>query len=527
MLNDVTDFGAIGDGVTDCRAAIQAAIDDAVLQNKGGILIPAGTYRVSRATTTPGRWSLDLNGVQDFMVAGEGARSVVKLVNSTAPTGDWHVLILRNNCRRVTITDLVIDGNRTGLTDPDEQSHGIEGEDGTEDLVIDRCIMRECFGDGVRLLGTAATGENVRRVRITNSLFQTNKRSGLAVQRALEQILVANCIFDGTVTDQSIDFEPSGTDGPTDFIVEGCIIHHTNQTIAVSLSGISGPDRLIRAKFTNNLVIGGRVFCTDVSQLTIQNNVVVVPPTPGNRIPLQVQRGGDALLITGNMLIGQGDATEAVLSVSEVNQRPVVRALLANNLCVARSGSGIRVLSCDDISVTDNMVVAAGACTQGVFVRSESSDVDGVSIRGNDITVEGAGTWHTGVRISATAPNRVLEVSVVDNAIKGAQEGVRFDGPGFRRTPVCALNRIEAGVAQPLVGLANLPEDAIVVGGAASRGGGAVGAGAGRMLAGPGDPNGRVEGDVGDLYQRLDGGPGTTLYVKESGAHTPTGWTAK
>ncbi|MGH2350367.1 MAG: hypothetical protein ACRDJN_01980, partial [Chloroflexota bacterium] len=93
--------------------------------------------------TTPGRWSLDLNGVQDFVVAGEGPRSVVKLVDTAARTGDWYVLILRNHCRRVTIADLVIDGNRTGLTEPDEQSHGIEVEDGTEDLVIDRCILRE------------------------------------------------------------------------------------------------------------------------------------------------------------------------------------------------------------------------------------------------------------------------------------------------------------------------------------------------------------------------------------------------
>jgi hypothetical protein len=56
-------------------ATIQAAIDDAVVQNKGGILIPAGTYRVSRATTTPGRWSLDLKGVQDFAVRRGGPGS--------------------------------------------------------------------------------------------------------------------------------------------------------------------------------------------------------------------------------------------------------------------------------------------------------------------------------------------------------------------------------------------------------------------------------------------------------------------
>ncbi len=123
MLNNVRDFGAVGDGITDDRLAIQAAIDDAVANDRGGIFFPSGTYRVSRTEVTAGSWSLDLNGVTDFMAAGEGAKSVVKLADTTVATSDWHVFILRNNCRRVIFKYLVVDGNRTGLTDPNEQSH--------------------------------------------------------------------------------------------------------------------------------------------------------------------------------------------------------------------------------------------------------------------------------------------------------------------------------------------------------------------------------------------------------------------
>lgn len=181
MPNNVKDFGAVGDGVADDRQAIQAAIDDAVASDKGGIVFPSGTYRVSRVAVPGGRWSLDLNGVQDFMVLGEGS------------------------CHR----------RQPHRADrPGEQSHGVVVESGTEDLVIDRCIMRECFGDGVRLVGTDQAGKLVRRLRIENCLFQTNKRSGLGIQRAIEQIIVANCHFDATVTDQSIDFEPTGSGGP-------------------------------------------------------------------------------------------------------------------------------------------------------------------------------------------------------------------------------------------------------------------------------------------------------------------------
>ena len=51
--------------------------------------------------------------------------------------------------------------------------------------------------------------------------------------------------------------------------------------------------------------------------------------------------------------------------------------------------------------------------------------------------------------------------------------------------------------------------------------------GGARVLAGTGVPNGAVVGSVGDLYVNKSGGAGTTLYVKESGAGTDTGWVGK
>jgi hypothetical protein len=44
---------------------------------------------------------------------------------------------------------------------------------------------------------------------------------------------------------------------------------------------------------------------------------------------------------------------------------------------------------------------------------------------------------------------------------------------------------------------------------------------------GTGNPNGSIVGSVGDMFTRTDGGAGSTLYVKESGADTSAGWVAK
>ena len=92
---------------------------------------------------------------------------------------------------------------------------------------------------------------------------------------------------------------------------------------------------------------------------------------------------------------------------------------------------------------------------------------------------------------------------------------------------MCALNRIADDVTSPLVGIGNLPADSVVVGGVTSRGGTTAGSGAGRFIAGLGDPNHKVIGNVGDIFQRLDGSPGATFYVKETGNSTDTVWTAK
>jgi hypothetical protein len=51
--------------------------------------------------------------------------------------------------------------------------------------------------------------------------------------------------------------------------------------------------------------------------------------------------------------------------------------------------------------------------------------------------------------------------------------------------------------------------------------------GSATISSGTGVPNNVVSGNVGDLFLRTDGGAGSTLWVKESGNGTTSGWTAK
>ncbi len=49
----------------------------------------------------------------------------------------------------------------------------------------------------------------------------------------------------------------------------------------------------------------------------------------------------------------------------------------------------------------------------------------------------------------------------------------------------------------------------------------------GKLRWGDGDPEGVVEAPRGTIFLRRDGGVGSTMYVKESGGSTSSGWAAK
>jgi hypothetical protein len=53
-----------------------------------------------------------------------------------------------------------------------------------------------------------------------------------------------------------------------------------------------------------------------------------------------------------------------------------------------------------------------------------------------------------------------------------------------------------------------------------------IGCGENTWFSGTGTPEGTQVGFIGDLYSRRDGGSGTSLYVKESGNNTNTGWSS-
>jgi hypothetical protein len=458
--------------------------------------------------------AIGLRGLRNLTLRGSGAgATILRLMpNQDLHGPDTHVIQTRD-CRQLTLRDLSVHGAYLTMGNTNEQMHGINLNAGTQEMVVERVAVFQSAGDGIRLLG--AEDNKVRKVWIDNCRLMQNKRTGVAFQRGSELVWVRDCFIEmrAPSSDSSVDFEPSGNGAPTDVILDSNMIDHDTPAVAVSISGISGPDPARRVKFVNNVVRGGTVFCTDVDDLSIQDNTIVNTDDPHrvSRIPVHVQRGGHRLVVTGNLLVNEHPAARGMIVISEVNNRPVDRAMIAHNLCFTRAGSGIEVRSCEDVTVDGNLLVATSGCSQGIAVQASSvSDVSSVSVRDNDITTEDAGSWDTGILIGSG--ETVQHITVTGNAIGGAGTGVRFQGGTLQQTPICALNRVRA----------------VVVAGAASRGGNDPGQGAGRVLMGTGNPNdNQLAGNLGDVYQRVDPEPGPRLFVKEDDQTPGTGWTPK
>lgn len=465
-----------------------------------------------------------------FRGAGTGATVLRLMPNQTFDNPRADADVIRTfDCRNLTFRDLSVHGSYLTLGNATEQMHGIDLTEGSEEIAVHRVRVFQSAGDGLRLLGSS--DQKARKIWVEGCRFIQNKRSGVSFQRAAEFVWIRNCYIESAIpsTDQSVDFEPTGAGSPTDILIESNVIVHQTGTAAVTLSGISSTDATRRVTFADNILLGGEIFCTDVAELTINNNIVLVPASdrPAT-VLLNLERGGESLRITDNLLINERTGTPSVIHLGTSSARPVSQALLAGNLCITPAGQGINVTSsslssCEDVVIERNMLVATGSCAEGVQVKSDISAVNGISVRDNDITVKGSGAWATGILISG---NKIHNVSAVGNSLRGVVTGIKFVGNEFIPTPVCALNRTADTVKKP-IDVDQLPGHVIVAGGAASLGGRDPGLGSGRFLVGQGNPEGNVTGNAGDLYQRIDTGTGPRLFVKESDALSNTGWAAK
>lgn len=168
----VKDFGAVGDGVADDTAAIQSAVDAAVVVCG----VPGEEYKVTSISIPSGRTLEDMR-----LKSAGGAVDMVSVINIDGTVQPKSDIVLRR---------IKIDGNRqahTSIVTPAEDGgrHGIRVVGKVSDLQIIDCEANYCATEGLLIFSAGATFPAFENIQVINCKFSNNRRHGASFDSAI------------------------------------------------------------------------------------------------------------------------------------------------------------------------------------------------------------------------------------------------------------------------------------------------------------------------------------------------------
>lgn len=194
---DVTheDYGAVGDGTSDDRAAIQEAIDDSEAADRGIVYLPPGEYLLASTTESFKCLTVRSDGIT-VRGAGRGATTL-----TLADGVDAHAIDLEAvaDC---DVQHLSIDGNRTNQTD---DVHGIRGQN------LDSCRfanlnINNCARYGIGLQSGPLSDNTIENVQIDSTdadgIDVKNTQDSIK-DNTIKNVTVSNHGLDGTLGSQA------------------------------------------------------------------------------------------------------------------------------------------------------------------------------------------------------------------------------------------------------------------------------------------------------------------------------------
>lgn len=262
----VKDFGAVGDGTTDDRAAIQAALDSGAKR----IYFPSGTYLVTRAATQtaevfPQGAVLNLYEAINFClaipndVALIGDNRETTTIKASATNGG--AVLYANIKNDIMITGLTLDGASTGFSTehPAIFCNSIErvtirnckiknctpgifiGQGYIADVYIENIVMDDVYGNAI-LCWRANTANGAKSGNIYfNQIVVDNYRVGVSLG-----------VFWSGIRNSGFYFE-----GDLDIIIRDSAINSFSNYVSSTL--ISGSNAIAAFAY-NNFTIAGFTF---------------------------------------------------------------------------------------------------------------------------------------------------------------------------------------------------------------------------------------------------------------------------
>ncbi len=361
---NILDYGATADDESDDTLAIRECFEACHEAGGGVVVIPAGTYLVSRQASE----SPILELPSRTLIRGEGAASTLKFSERVNDTNFWRMLgASRRDCRDVVIRDLHLDGSNTYQSyepgETPEQNHGIflHRKDGViENILVENCLVENFSGDCIGL-SVGCRQITIRGVTLRNFVRQGIQMAGDPESRGY---LVTECQdLAGEVRPGGSTIHVEHADGVQDVIITDNRCRHS--ILAGGVDGI-----IIRDN-----TISGRLVGNGNSNAIVSGNLVRGPDAAAAVIQLGFT---DGLVLKDNVVLSPNPEATGIYvwGSSRYDPNPSRDVLIADNL-VRVTGRGVFLNGVDGGTIAHNRIATADASQRVVLQRCEDVNVQG------------------------------------------------------------------------------------------------------------------------------------------------------
>lgn len=498
----VATYGAVADGVTDDRVAIQAAIDACFAAGGGVVALMAGTHIVSRNGSN--FYCLLLKSGVTLRGGGRDVSTIKQVAGITASVRTFYT----DTAVDAAITDLTLDGNKAAQS-VSEHRHGVYINGATR-LIIARVTAKNFTGDGL-YIATDSTQTSLEAVYCTG-----NNRNGITLGATCDDTTVVDSRFIGNAA-QQFDSEPGANNYVTNTKLLGCTFDGAgvSNDYVLACSGYSAAQRSGGWQVTGCTINGPVrvVWCDDVSFTGCRFKNTT------DKVAFEIARTCVGVTMSGCTVV----CTNATADLSGIyvwgtgaGDSPDHIVVSDTTVTVAAASQfGFRVQGCGAVSLLGNKVKGAGAGAgyAGIYIRSTMTLFPFRSMVCVGNTVDGCG--ENGIRVAGGLSSLLNSVDISHNIINDVYgtmlTGINLaDDDGACVEVTCIGNQFSNNITTPI----SWPAVPVLIGGNRGTGG---------VYSLSGSPEGVVTEVVGAIATNRSGGAGTTLYVKESGTGN-TGW---